>query len=337
MFTTVDNVKLCAITTALPSAYVEFPLPTNSRRGFSTTGVQGAHIAPKEMKTSDLAYHAALKLMDIAKWSPESVDGIILLTQTPDFCVPATACYLQDRLGMRTSTIAFDVNLACSGFVYGLMLAGNLLSPQVKKVILLTGDLSSQLIDEQDDALNRLFGDAVCATALEYEPSVPSLHFMLGTDGAGYDSLVAPIRPAKSFQELSEKQYTMKMDGLEIFNFAIHAVPSIVNELLNTLTWSKESVDYWIMHQASKLILDSLKDKLCISQEKFLESYQSYGNTSSASIPLTMTQVLSKRDTGKTQNKRFLFTGFGAGKSFASCALECVNEIKMASVFVEES
>ncbi|MBX9587219.1 MAG: ketoacyl-ACP synthase III [Gammaproteobacteria bacterium] len=334
MLNKINSVSIAGISTALPKNIVEFSHNENRTRSKNPTGVKKAYIASDDVCASDLALLASQDLLEKLEWKKESIDCIIFVTQTPDYLIPATACLLQSRLGLSENCIAFDVNLGCSGYLYGLYLSSSLIRKNgLKRVLLLTGDTSSKLISKDDQSVNSLFGDAVCATALEYTPKALPLHFILGTDGNGFASLHIPAGGSRKYVSDNKNDFFLKMNGPNIFLFALQKVPKLVSSILNKLNWSIDSVDFWLFHQASALVIDSIVEKIGIPSSKVITSYEEYGNTSSASIPLTITEKLTPLINNNASGKRLILVGFGAGHSWGVLAFDCFTDILTSTVF----
>ena len=219
------------------------------------TGVEARYIAPSGLKISDLCYSVASELLERLSWDPETVNGI-LMTQTPNQILPSTACRLQNKLGLSTSSFAFDVNLGCSAYSYGLWLAGSLMSSGVNRILLLVGDTINQIIDPSDRSTAFLFGDAGTATALEKKGD-DNWQFYLGTDGSGGDYLQA-----------SSNQF-LTMDGPKVFEFTIQRIPPLVSALDNDLG---RSHDYYLFHQSNKFIINFLRRKCKIEPDRFISN-----------------------------------------------------------------
>ncbi len=287
------------------------------------TGVQTRRVASADQTASDLSFEAALKLLNELNWDTQTIDGLIFVSQTPDFKLPATACSLQRRLGLGIHCVAFDVNLGCSGYVYGLWLASKLIDgDSVKRVLLLAGDTSSKLVNSLDRSTALLFGDAGSATALEFEPSAGRSFYVLGTDGRGEDNLKTPRNLYRSYQseqksvEEVEGNY-LYMNGPEVFNFTIRSVPLMIKSLLQDSGQTIETIDYILFHQANEFMLKHIARKLKLPLDKVPMNIQRFGNTSSASIPLLMTTV----ETQNLASSNVVIAGFGVGYSWAAAFL----------------
>ncbi|MBL1233599.1 MAG: ketoacyl-ACP synthase III [Flavobacteriales bacterium] len=303
-----------------------------------TTGVVKKRIADNKTTTSDLCYTAAQELLKKTHCKAEQIELLVFVSQSPDYFLPATSVILQNKLGLPKTTIAFDINLGCSGYVYGLSIISSLISTtKIKKALLLTGDVSSFSIDKKDKSTYPLFGDAGSATLIEYNESSSPIYFNAQSDGAGFESIIIPdggIRnplTAQSFNDFEvskgivRSKRSLTLNGENIFNFSLREVPPNVKELIDFAQFDIENVDFFIMHQANKLMNEAIRKKLGIPPEKVPYSLEKYGNTSSASIPLTiidkLNQPLSK---GK---KHLILSGFGVGLSWASALIYTENLI----------
>lgn len=298
------------------------------------TGVQRRRVAPDGLCTSDMACCAADKLLSDLGWDRDSIQALVLVTQTPDFDLPATACVLQSRLGLANDCAAFDVGLGCSGYTYGLWLCSSLIgSGSLRRVLLLAGDTISWLCSPQDRSTTFVFGDAGTATALERSDDAAPMDFVLGTDGAGLEFLVKPgggyrnrITP-ESLERRPDAAGRLRgpldlyMDGAEVFRFTMDRVPPMFQQLLASSGWSLEQLDAFVPHQANLYMLQVLCEHLKIPASKLVLSLQEFGNTSSASIPLALSSQLSERL--RANAARLVLAGFGVGWSWGAVAVTC--------------
>lgn len=302
------------------------------------TGVLTRHRAEQDVTTSDLCEAAAARLLDKLGWEPDSVDGLIFVTQSPDYRLPATACAVHGRMNLRVGAIAFDVNLGCSGYPYGLWLA--MMAVQtgaMQRVLLAVGDTSGKTIDESDRATAMLFGDAGTVTAIEQsEDENTTADFILGSDGKGADNLIVPngaFRVRKAEGRLKGRNLDkLYMDGGEIFTFTLKSVPPLINETIENSGISKDDHDAFLLHQANTFMINHIAKKAKLPKEKVPINMDRYGNTSSATIPLLMTTDLA--DQLATRRMRLGMFGFGVGYSWASASmevgpLECVETITL--------
>lgn len=287
------------------------------------TGIKQRHIVSDNECASDLAYQAANKLFQTRVCSPEDIEFILLCTQSPDYFLPTTACILQDRLRIPTTSGALDFNLGCSGYIYGLSLAKGLIETgQVNNVLLITTETYSKYLKADDISTRAIFGDAATATFVDLDTSndektVKLGPFVFGTDGAGKDHLI--LREGAS-RLPSAHLNNLAMNGPEIFSFTIHAIPKAIKDLLSKALLQLTEVDYFIFHQANEFMLTHLRDKINIPSTKFYIDLENSGNTVSSSIPIALKDALSKKII-KVGDK-IMMVGFGVGYSWAGCIMQ---------------
>lgn len=305
----------------------------NQRETFiKTTGIRYRRIADTGTTAADLCRISAQHLMAKLGWHSADIDVLIFVTQTPDYVIPNSSSIIQHQLGLSKGCLAMDINLGCSGYVYGLSVIGSLLQNMPgKKGLLLVGDCSSAIVSPQDKATYPLFSDAGSATALEQVKRGETWYFDLHTDGAGYDDIIVKSGGMKypfSVSALEQKSYGpgqqrsdlhMKLDGLNIFNFALREVAVNIQNVLSGASISQDQIDYFVLHQANELILECVRKKIKEPREKFPYSLYDFGNTSSASIPVTIVSQLKEALTGK--RAKLLLSGFGVGLSWGSVIL----------------
>ena len=307
---------------------------SDAARISESTGVRSRHVSTDGICTSDLCLAACERLFEELGWERDSVDALIVVTQTPDYLLPATSCSLHGRLKLAKHCAALDLNLGCSGYVYGLWVATNLIaSGGIRRVMLLVGDTISRIISPEDRSTAPLFGDAGTATALEQREGAPSMVFSLGTDGSGQNHLVVPAggfrRPrteqtkVRSVREggNARSDEDLFMDGAEIFAFTLREVPALIGSVTEAAGWSSENVDAWVMHQANRFMLRHLAKRMKLPPEKVPLAIEEFGNTSSASIPLAMTYSLADRL--RSEKMQLVLAGFGVGFSWAAVAVTC--------------
>jgi len=298
------------------------------------TGITARHIAAENECSSDLGVRAAEKLFASGVCTPQEIDYLLFCTQSPDYFLPTTACSVQDRLGIPKTSGAIDYNLGCSGFVYGLGLAKGLIeSGQVKNVLLITAETYSKFIHPGDKSVRTLFGDAAAATLIQYfsadESGKPYLGpFVYGTDGGGGKNLIVPTggmrnkRTEESGRQLEDSngnirsQDNLYMNGSEIFAFTLSTIPKSVNDVLVLANKKIDDIDLFIFHQANKFMLEHLRKKIKIPQEKFFMSFSNYGNTVSSTIPIALKDALNE---GKLKaGDTVMLVGFGVGYSWGA-------------------
>ncbi|MFT4523145.1 MAG: 3-oxoacyl-[acyl-carrier-protein] synthase-3 [Bacteroidia bacterium] len=297
------------------------------------TGIKQRHISADDELASDMAVKAAEKLFEEYAIDRSIIDFVILCTQSPDYYLPTTACIIQNKLGLSTSTGAFDINLGCSGFVYSLGICRGLIeSNQAKNILLLTSETYSKFIDPRDKSIRTLFGDAACATLVSAADGSSKIeNFVYGTDGAGAEHLIVKrnslrINDHAKTEEMIEDEYGNKrkmgdlfMNGAEVFNFSIKSVPVLIKQTLEKNNMEMEDVDYFVLHQPNKFMLDGLQRRSKIPKEKFLTYYEQCGNTVSSTIPIVLKESMKSGILKK--GNRVLLAGFGVGYSWAGCIL----------------
>jgi 3-oxoacyl-[acyl-carrier-protein] synthase-3 len=300
----------------------------------ASIGVKRRHVAPESICTSDLCCAAASRLLAELHWDPNEISGLIFVTQTPDYVLPATSCSIHRRLRLPSTCFALDVNLGCSGYVYGLWLAASLMQTGGGKVLLLVGDTISRVASPQDQTTTFVFGDAGSATALERSSDAPPMFFELGSDGSGEKKLIVPVggfrnRPGRDFATRTRREngslrsdQDLYMDGPDVFAFTLRRVPPLVRDVLRASSFEMEDIDAFVFHQANTFMLSHLAKKISIPPEKFVIAFSDYGNTSSASIPLALVVSPLRQRIGETPS-RLLLAGFGVGYSWAGAVLNC--------------
>jgi 3-oxoacyl-[acyl-carrier-protein] synthase III len=288
------------------------------------TGISSRYIAAENETAADLAVKAAQKLFDGYAVDPQSIDYVLLCTQTPDYPLPTTACLLQDRLGLKTSCGALDFNLGCSGYVYGLSLAEGLIATnQAKRILLITSETYSKYIDADDRSLRTIFGDAAAAT-LVYAGQQPSLsQFRFGTDGSGADTLIVGdggARPeADSIKPRHRKRWKSRlyMDGPSLISFTVTAIPELVRQMLAESKIDINEIDLLLMHQATRKMLEQLQIALKVDEERLPIRMKHCGNTVSSTLPILIEEL--RAEGSLRPGKKSMLVGFGVGWSWAGC------------------
>jgi 3-oxoacyl-[acyl-carrier-protein] synthase III len=278
-------------------------------------GIKKRHIAAKDETTSEMATKAAINLIKKNNINPDIIDLLVICTQNPDYKLPTTACIVQDNLKLKTSTIAFDVNLGCSGFIYSLTIAGGFLKTGMAKcALLIMADQYSRLIDYTDKNTASLFGDAASAILVESCPDADGvIDAVFGTDGSNADKLIAFNSGVK---RNPDKNIYLFMDGREIFKFSVQVVPSSVNEILKKNDLKIKDIRYFIFHQANKYILTEIQKRLEISDSQMIIDLEDFGNTVSSTIPIAYKNILENGELKK--DDLIIFCGFGVGFSWGT-------------------
>lgn len=304
-------------------------------------GIEERHIAEPEVCASDLCECAARKLFEDNSIDPASIDALIFVSQTSDYHQPATAAILQHKLGLSKNTLAFDINLACSGYVYGLSAAyAYAQNESVNRVLLLVGETMSKIVSRYDKVNTPLFGDAGTATLIEKGERFGKSIFSLHTDGKGAEVMMIPDGgfrnpvSTNSFVEETDAngdkrtRLQFRMDGMAVFNFGMSEEPRDVKNLVEAAGLELGQVDLLIYHQANKFMTDFFSKWLKFDKAKTPYSIRKYGNTSSASIPLT---IVSELHDAYPERKNVILSGFGAGLSWGSVLLD-LEECKISKI-----
>jgi len=303
----------------------------------SVTGIKNRRRASTDVCASDMAYEAARLLFEKTKINKNEIDLLIMATQTPDYLMPTTACILQDRLALKKSCAAFDINLGCSQYVYALSCANAYLkSSMAKKVLILTGDTVTRTIHPLDKSSVTIFGDGATATLLELSDSNGLIDFDFGTDGSSHKDLIIPalgFRHKKSnddFLEIKDvngnirTNYNMYINGIGIFSFANKIIPQSINNLLEKNSLKISDIDLFIFHQAGEKIIRHSAKKLNIPEEKLHFKMSDIGNCGGSSIGIALADA-SIKDRLKVGQK-IVFSAFGVGLSWSSVLLEWSDE-----------
>lgn len=314
-FLNIKNVKVRGIAACVPSRIEENRDYTRLsheeiEKYIQTTGVERRHCAIHDgsICTSDLCQKAAEKLIDELGWSKSDIGLLLFVSHTTDYRLPATACVLQDKMGITKDCLAFDITLGCSGYLLGRGTAGSLLqNGTIKKALVMVGNTQSEYASYEDRSMYLLLGDAGTVTALEYsEEDYDEMNFNYLTDGSGRASVIVPDGGSRN--PVNDKSFILedygdgikrtrlqeKMDGAEVFSFAIHYVPKNFKDLCERINLDKEAVDYMLIHQANKFLCEKLRKKIGFPPEKCPYNIQEFGNTSGATIPLLMVTNLKK-------------------------------------------
>jgi len=293
-------------------------------------GIEQRRIAADDVMASDLCFKAARQLMADNDIEPESVDVLLFMSQTADYRIPATSCLLQHRLGLARETMCFDITLGCSGYLFALSTAFAYASMEgINRVLLLDGETFSKIVNRRVKVDWPLYGDAGTATLVEKGDYSQST-FMLNTDGSGENVLKIhagmrnPIT-AESCVEREQEDGNIRndlevfMDGMDVFNFAISKVPKSIKQLLKETDMTIDNVDYLIFHQANRFMMDFFVKKLKISPDRVPYCINKYGNTSSASVPLTIASELAGKLDGVHE---VMLSAFGAGLSWGTAIMQ---------------
>ena len=325
-----DNVGIRAMTACVPKGIVYNKdlgnlIPEDEiQKTIDSIGVRERRIADVGVCASDLAYKAAVKLMEDNNIDPASIDVLLFMSQTADYRIPATAPLLQDRLGLPIDTMAMDLSLGCSGYVFALSAAYAYTSlPDVHRVLLLDGETFSKIVNRHDKVDWPLYGDAATATLVEKGDFGEST-FILRSDGSGRDFVIVSdsMRNPVTAESLMEKAnengdihngIEVYMDGMAVFNFAMKRVPKTIKEITEVTGTSLSDIDWLVFHQANRFMTDFFVKKLKFDPERVPYCIDRYGNTSSTSVPLTIVSELHDK---LNDGNQVVMVGFGAGLSW---------------------
>lgn len=335
-----NNIAIKAISTYLPIdvlemiSLVELYGEKTVESIMKTTGVERVRIAGKEETAADMCYFAAESLMQNEQIDRNEIDGLVFISQTPDYLLPATSVVLQDRLGLSKETVCFDISYGCSGYIYGIYQASLLISSgSCKNVLVLAGDTTSKIINPKDRAQRMVFGD--CGSATLVSAGVGQTGFHICSDGSGYDKVIIP---AGSFRnpstEETKKEYEdidgnvrskedLYNDGLAVFNFIIQNGKSSINTILDFMHWNKEEVKIYALHQATSFTVNFLVKRLKIEKDKAPINILNYGNTGPTTIPLILSDMFNVNSGIDTTSwDKIIMSAYGVGLSWGSIACD---------------
>lgn len=339
MIKTIKNVNITAISTCVPTKQVDIydnKLVYNGNRKklnkvVASTGFHKRHILEENspVTAGDLCQKAAEKLFE-AGINKDDIKAVIMVTQFPDYFGPATACVIHGNLGLSEDCLTFDINQGCTGYIYGLLVASSLINKECKKILLLVGDTPTKTIGTGLDIIDDvpIFGDGGSATILEYDEKADDIVFEIGSKGSGYDVIMcqngAFRNPASANMIKNGKfDYGQTMDGLKVFDFTMNIVPPSINKVMEAKKLKEEDVDYYIFHQANKMILENIAASAKINVDKVLrETLSKVGNLSCASIPSVICDEFEKFN---QKDINVILSGFGIGLSWGSVVLKLNN------------
>lgn len=329
------NVRIAGFSTGVPKNVESNEVVDSEQYSASSfiasTGVKNHRIS-EEFTAGDLCFYAAEKLISDLGWEKNEIEAIIFVSQHADYILPATACIIQDRLGLSKECYTADLALGCSGWVYGLSTVVSLVAcGTIKKALLMSGDAKRRI-----NYIDPLFGHAGAVTAIEFQEGAPDIQFYFGTDGSGYDAIIIPDGGARN--QFSDKSFVpedvdghvlnrlqSRMKGMDVFAFGITWGPKSIKRLAEHFDFNYLDCDYFVFHQANLLMNEKIRAKLKMPAEKVPYCLQDFGNTASASIPLTIVSQLR----GKFENKKtsFIGCGFGVGLSWGAVKFETENVV----------
>ena len=333
-----NNIGISALAAAVPAntinnyAYTQHFPAEEVKEVVDKIGIFERRFALPGTTASDLCFAAAEKLISDNQINKEEIDVLIFVSQTPDYRMPASSVILQHRLGLGKHVLAFDINMGCSGFIYGMAVVYGLMQTgNLRKALLLDGETRSRVYSPKDRKTAFIFGDGGVAALIERDEKFGESYFSLNTDGSrenlikmdagGYRN---PSSPETLKEKVVDEHGNIRtdehgyMNGSEVFNFLISEVPPDIKRILTFAETEKDLVDYFVFHQANDFMNSYLAKKLKLSKEKVPATIHKFGNTSSVSIPLTIASELQ----GKLDDKKLLLSGFGVGMTWASCVFQ---------------
>lgn len=293
-------------------------------------GVDSRHLAAEDETAGDMAEKAARKLFEEYRIDPESIDFLMLCTQSPDYFLPSTACILQDRLGIPTSAGAFDYNLGCSGCIYGMAMAKGLIAAGIaKNVLLLTAETYNKYLHPSDKSNRSIFGDGAAACLISTDGFAEIGEFALGTDGSGANHLIVKTGAAR--QKIATGKFVedeeghiwyddyLYMNGGAIFNFTLDAVPTMMTQILEKNRLQMDQINYYVFHQANKFMLNTIRKVCAIPKEKFYVNLSSIGNTVSSTVLIGLKECVDNKII--QSGDKVMISGFGVGLSWGGTML----------------
>ena len=294
--------------------------PVEQRKVVAMAGVRERRVADADVTSADLCTQAARTLLDQLGWAPESVTGLVFVTQTPDHFLPSTACLVQQRLGLPDHCAAFDVGLGCSGYPYGLYVAAAMLKGGGhQRILMLHGETPTHFVDPRDHATTMLFSDSGSATALEFVAGESAdAHFCLHTDGSGAGGLILRGGAFRDRRPADPRHQFLEMDGAAIFNFTIRRVPALVSEALEFSRLSIADVDAFVFHQSNRFIMKHLAKKCGLPDERVPMTIEDMGNGGGPSVAVTLTRKVRAPETGL---RTVMLLGYGVGLSWGAAVV----------------
>lgn len=332
MKTLINDINIVAISSFLPENILEMASLSEEfgekevRNIIKATGIERVRIASPMQTSSDLCFEAAKTLIFKEQIDINQIDGIVFVSQTPDYILPSTSAILQNRLGLKNDTICLDIHYGCSGYIYGLFQAALWINASAcNNILVLSGDTSSKMINQKDKSLRMVFGD--CGTATLVSKGDKTIGFSINTDGSGYDKLIIPaggfrLKSSDDTKKIffddsknGRSQDDMFMDGMAIFDFAISNVSKDIDNIIHLMDWEKESINLFALHQANKFMVNSVRKKMKVEVEKVPINVANYGNTGPATIPLLLSDICSSNI---FELEKVIMSGFGVGLSWGS-------------------
>lgn len=333
----VSRIAMRGIAAAVPSnrednEQLESLSEKTKREIIDRVGIRYRHIADAETTAADLCEASARKILSELEWKPEEIGLLVFVTQTPDHIVPGSATQLQHKLGLSSNAIVLDINQGCAGYVYGMsVIAGMMKTFNIRKSLLLVGDTITKLVGLNDNSIRPIFADAGSATAFELDSNAADMQFRLGSNGADFEAIHVPhggfrfqvTEASLTSQQISEgvvrSQTQLSMNGQAVFTFGLSTVAAEIKALMTSAELTAADFDFLVLHQANQFLNDNISKKVGFEKAKTPSSLFEYGNTSCATIPVTLVSQLREKLHGPSL--RMLLCGFGVGLSWGNVIL----------------
>ena len=324
--TRIEGIRIAGISTCVPPRVLDnLELgkafgDDEVRKVVSMAGIQYRPVVDVGVTATDLCFEAAVPLLDRIGWARESITGLILVTQSPDYVLPSSSCVAHKWLGLSTDCATFDMGMGCSSYPYGLYIAGSMLrAGGQQRVLLLNGDTPSLFTSPGDHATSLLFADAGSATAIEIDATAGSSFFNLHTDGSGYDGLIIRGGAFRDRFPANPRDNFLTMDGAGVFNFTIKRVPPLIRDALEFAGLTVADVDQYLFHQSNQFMMKHLIKKCGLPLERVPFVLNRFGNCGGPSVPVALT---NGRKPGDAVPGRVMFLGYGVGLSWGAATLQ---------------
>lgn len=326
----INNVEIKSLITCLPkdikemSSYIGLYGEKEVADTIKSSGIERVHVAKQNETTSDLCFQAAEALIQKEGIDKSTIDGLVFVSLTPDYAFPATSVVLQGRLGLSKDIVAFDTAYGCSGYIYGVFQAATLIgSGACKNVLLLAGDTNSKILDQNEKSNAMVFGDAASATLISQGEG--AMAFDLHTNGYIYDTVINKNGGYRYWPANQEKDFNDQgMKGDDVFSFIVSYGPKTIKSVLELVGWDKDEVDFYGLHQATKITVDFMRKKLKLAYpERAPFDIENYGNTGPVTVPLVLTDYPHRAGGIDTSTwKRVVLAAYGVGMSWGSIACD---------------
>lgn len=302
--------------------------PDEIKKVVAMAGIRQRKVADDSICSSDLCLKAAKNLLEDLQWEPSSIDALVMVTQTPDYFLPSSACLIHRDLGLSDHCASFDVGLGCSGYPYGLWLGAMMIQTgSAKRALILHGETPSRFTHPDDRATYLLFGDAGSATAIEASSSNEQWGFCLHSDGSGYSDLIIEGGGFRNRSPENDRDHFLNMHGANLFNFTVKRVPTLINDTLELTEKAVADVDAFIFHQSNKFIMHHIAKKCALPTAKVPIILDRFGNSGGPSVPLTLTQTYLDKQI--TEPQTLMLLGYGVGLSWSSALLQLHSDIRL--------